>query len=593
MPHDVLLTRDAPVDDAVLTRTAAIEPNSFDATNHSVRVIWSTGADVRRAGHIERLSLDPAHVNLDGLRGASVLDSHQRNGLRHVLGTVSEASVDGQAGHATIRLSKRTDVADIVADIRDGVIRHVSIGYTVDPNGWRDSIGPNGERVRTAVKWGPREISFVAVGADPGAYVRNAPDDSTTDRAAINTQIRTLGRTAQLTTEFVDSLIDRGATVEQARAAAFDELTRRRVNIPAYQLGASNDDPETIRTRMVPALANRLGAPGDMPAESVQYRGMGLHDMARSLLAARGERVLSMSPETLLTRAIGTSDIPILLQSTGQRTLLGSYQLALSPVFQLARQATATDFRTQSRVRLGEFEKLERVAESGEVTHGGVAETAESYALATYGKMFALTRQALINDDLGAFATISAAQGRAAAETQNDLVVTLLTQGSGLGPTMSDEDRLYHTDHGNVSGSGAAIDATTLAAGVLAMRTQKGVDSVTPINATPRYLLAPPGKETAARQGVASFYPATAATVNPLAGTLEVLIEPRLSGNRWYLFADPAVLPVLEYAYLASAPGPQMESRPGWEVLGIEFRVILDFGCGVTDWRGTYTNAGA
>lgn len=98
MPDCSLFTRDAPFDDTVLTRTAAIEANSFDEANNTVRVVWSTGADVRRAGYIERLSLDPAHVNLDRLRGAAVLDTHQRGGLRNVLGTVTEASTDAVLG---------------------------------------------------------------------------------------------------------------------------------------------------------------------------------------------------------------------------------------------------------------------------------------------------------------------------------------------------------------------------------------------------------------------------------------------------------------------------------------------------------------
>jgi hypothetical protein len=70
-------------------------------------------------------------------------------------------------------------------------------------------------------------------------------------------------------------------------------------------------------------------------------------------------------------------------------------------------------------------------------------------------------------------------------------------------------------------------------------------------------------------------------------------VEPRLTGNAWWLFADPAALPVLEYAHLSSAQGPQISSREGWNVLGMEFRVVLDFGCGAVDHRGTYRNPGA
>jgi hypothetical protein len=59
------------------------------------------------------------------------------------------------------------------------------------------------------------------------------------------------------------------------------------------------------------------------------------------------------------------------------------------------------------------------------------------------------------------------------------------------------------------------------------------------------------------------------------------------------VFADPTILPVLEYAYLSSAQGPQMSSREGWDVLGMEFRVVLDFGAGAVDWRGAYLNEGS
>jgi len=598
MTDNLLLTRDAPVDDLLSIR-AAVEPNSFDPTNHTVRVIWSTGAAVQRrdagGNFSEILSLAPGHVHLDRLNGASVLDTHKQSGVRDIVGTVSDPSTDGHAGHATIRLSSRPDVADIVGDIRDGVIRHLSIGYKV--NKWQDSTGPNGGRVRTAVDWEPREISFVAIPADPGAHVRNAPtpDPAPDNRAEINGQIRNVCRTAGLPAEFADSLIDRNSTIEQTRAAAFDEIVRRGVRIPAVQIGASGDDPATLLTRMSAALSHRLGVPGELPEDARQFRPMGLHDMARNLLAARGEAgVLGLSTEALITRAISITDLPALLESTGQRILLNQYQLALSPVFKLARESTNNDFRKKTNIRLGELELLEVVGEGGEVTHGGVGEAAEAYSLATYGKIFSITRAALINDDLGAFSSMSAAQGRAAAETQNNLIVQLLTQGAGLGPTLqTDSVRLFNAAHGNVSSAAGAIALTTLAAGVLAMRSQKGIDGVTPINVVPKTLLVPAALETLARQGVASYYPPSAAAVNTLAGAFEVAVESRLSGLRWYLFADPAIMPVLEYAFLAGAPGPQMLSRAGWEHLGLEFRVILDFGCGALDFRGCYTNAGA
>ena len=69
-------------------------------------------------------------------------------------------------------------------------------------------------------------------------------------------------------------------------------------------------------------------------------------------------------------------------------------------------------------------------------------------------------------------------------------------------------------------------------------------------------------------------------------------VYPYGHSGAWYVFADPGSIPVLEYAYLSSAQGPQIASREGFDVLGIEFRVVLDFGAGALDWRGAYLNEG-
>src|SRR5205814_1395915 len=150
----------------------------------------------------------------------------------------------------------------------------------------------------------------------------------------------------------------------------------------------------------------------ELAADAVPYRGMGLHDMARSLLAARGEpALLTMPVEAMLQRAITTSDLPTLLQSTGNRSLMAAYTAAASPLRQLARQSTAQDFRAKTALRVGTTGLLERVAEHGEIKHGGVTETKETYAIDTFAKIWSLTWQALINDDLSAFSDMSNMMG--------------------------------------------------------------------------------------------------------------------------------------------------------------------------------------
>jgi len=176
-----------------------------------------------------------------------------------------------------------------------------------------------------------------------------------------------------------------------------------------------------------------------------------------------------------------------------------------------------------------------------------------------------------------------------AAETEANLLLTLLLSNPVIG---EDWLALFHATHGNLAGA-AALSVVTLDADRRALRTLKGLDGRTPINAVPVFLVVGPARELVAEQVLASIYAATVATTNPFSGKLTLLVEPRITDNRFYVFADPAVLPVLKYAYLSSAQGPQMASREGWNVLGMEFRVILDFGCGVIDWRGAFFNPGA
>jgi hypothetical protein len=597
---------------ARLVRAHDAQPRTLDAQARSVEVIFTTGAPVQRRDFegpfSEVLSLDPSAVNLSRVRGMPVLNAHRGTDLAHVLGVVREASVDGTAGRATIVFSRRPDVDPFFQDVQDGILRNVSVGYTVEK--WADSTDPKtGGRMRTAMRWTPVEISFVPVAADAGATVRQEENMEHTEtvattpalppavtRAQTDAEIRRIASIAGLDGSFADDLITRAATVEQARAAAFAALEQRAggpVRTASVAIGPSGDDPAVVIERMAEALTCRL-RPSAKPSDAARpYMHRRLVEMAAELLTLRGERGVSiMSPDMILQRAHTTSDFPQLLTATGNRMLLPAYEAAASPLKALARPTTIGDFRAKTALRLGAMGKLEKVNEHGEVTHTTRSEAKESYKLDTFGRIFALTRQAMINDDLGAFSDWAAVMGRAAAETEASQLVALLTDNSGAGPTMDDGQALFHSSHGNVAGSGGAIDVTTLGTGRQALRDQKGLAGE-PINVVPKFLLVSSAKETLAEQVLATLYPSQVSEANPFQGRLTLMVEPRLSGNPWYLFADPAQAPVLEYAYLSSAPGPQVAMREGWDVLGAEFRVILDFGCGAVDYRGAYRNAGA
>ena len=620
----------------LLTRRATLAPATADPEARTVEVVWSTGAPVRRrdmAGqYVERLSLAPEAVDLSRLEGASVLDAHRQTAVRDVLGSVRSAAVDGKRGTALIQFSARPEVEPVWQDVLAGILRHVSVGYSVED--WAETT-ESGARVLTAVRWTPHEISLVPTPADPGAHIRmetemtettttptppaaqphgrsveafnatgadasTVPDrNGAQQRAEANAEIRSIARIAGLDQSWIDGQIDGGADPDTARRAAFEALAKRsapaiRAEQVRVEMGESQDEPALRARQMGEALYARINPRHELSEPARRYAYSTPVDMAKELLTLRGESTMALSPASLVTRALHTtSDFPIILGDTVGRVLRDAYQAAPSGIRRLSRQTTARDFRAVNKIMLGEAPLLEKLNEHGEIKAGTMAEAREAYKVETWARKIGITRQVLVNDDLGAFADLARRMGQAAAETEARILVTLLEAGSGNGPTLSDGKTLFHADHGNKAGTGAVISDATLSAARLALRTQKGIEDRT-IRVTPRNLLVPPALETTAEKWLASIAPATAADVNPFSGSLSLVVEPRLSSaTRWYVTADPGEIDGLEFAYLSGAEGPQVESRSGWDVDGVEIRVILDFGAGFIDHRGWFMNAGA
>ncbi len=587
----------------LLTRRQPIGPATLNREARTVRVTASTGAAVTRRDiegpFMEVLSLDPAHVRLEALRGLPVLDGHRKDTMGDVVGVVTDAGLDGGGLWVDVKISARR--ADLLTDIEDGIARSVSVGYRVGQ--WQESRS-QGVRTKTATRWEPVEVSFVPLPADAGATVRShsdMPEDLQTPgnpapdtRAAVDANIRTIATVCGQDAAFADSLIARGASLEEARAAGFAAImhdsvqpirTESRVSV-----GASYDDPAVRGGWMGEALYTRVN-PAHQPSEAArQYVGLTIPEMGREVLRLRGVSTVGLTPEGVITRALHTtSDFAIILGDTVGRTTRQAYQAAPAGVRTLGRQTTARDFRAKHRVQLSEAPTLEKVNEHGEFKAGTLAEASESYKVDTFGRIIGISRQALVNDDLGAFSDLSRRFGEAAAAFENQFLTDLLTSNAGAGPTLSDGEALFHASRGNKGNDAASpIDVPVLSGARLAMRLRKGLAG-NPINVQPRYLLVPANRETEAEKALAQITAATVDAVNPLAGKLELIVDSRLdakSGLRWYIVADPATIDGLEYAYLEGAAGPQIESRNGFEVDGVQVKIRLDFGAGFVDWRG-------
>ena len=445
-----------------------------------------------------------------------------------------------------------------------------------------------------------RAQDIVRSGNDVQTSASDVPDrDGPQTRGEVNAEIRSIGRIAGLDQAWIDGQIDAAADADTARRAAFDKLATRststiRTEQVRVEMGDSQDDPSLRARQMGEALYARINPRHDLSEPARRYAYATPVDMAKELLTLRGESTMALSPASLVTRALHTtSDFPIILGNTVGRVLRDAYQAAPSGIRRLGRQTSARDFRSVNKIMLGEAPLLEKLNEHGEIKGGTMAEAREAYKIETWARKIGITRQVLVNDDLGAFSDLARRMGQGAAETEARILVMLLEANSGNGPTLSDTKALFHADHGNKAGTGAIISDGTLSAARLALRTQKGIDGRI-IRVTPKNLLVPPALETVAEKWLATIAPATAADVNPFSGAMSLVVEPRLSSaTRWYVTADPSEIDGLEFAYLSGNEGPQVESRSGWDVDGVEIRVILDFGAGFIDHRGWFQNPGA
>lgn len=567
-------------------RSALPRASTVNTENRTVEAIVSTGAAVQRAGYTERLDLNGA--DLSRFIGAPVLDAHRSASTRDQLGVIEAAEVRPEGLWVRLRFRSNEAASAVLADIGDGTLRGLSIGYSVAE--WKEGReGAN--RTRTAKRWTPLEVSVVPVPADAGAHFRtggsNMPDteEAVLTRAEINNQIRSIAATAGLSRDWADQQIDAESSPEAAREAAFNAMRQRSVNTQTRtttQINVDNTDPAVIAARAGEALFARSNPQHQLSEPARQYAHMTFTDLARESLRRSGVSVSALSADTILTRALHTtSDFPLILGDAVNREMRAAYTAAPSGIRQLARQSTARDFRAKNKLTLGDAPELQKVNEAGEFKSGTINEGKETYRLATYGRMISVSRQIMVNDDMAAFADMPRKMGQAALAFENQFLAQMVLSN----PVMGDGKAVFHADHVNLTATYAEPSVTALSNARLAMRKMTGPGGML-IDVTPRFVVVPPELETKAELVLAEIAATKVEDVNPFQN-LTLLVDPRLSDpEQWYIAADPATIDGLEYAYLEGAPGPQIETRAGFEVDGVQIKVRLDFGAGWTDYRG-------
>lgn len=609
--------------------------DQVDSDNRTVELSFSSETPYGRWFGDEILCHDEECINLERFNNGlgTVLFNHDRDA---VVGHIEKVWLEDNRGKALVRFDTDEQSETIFQKVQSGTLQGVSVGYAIyryevlEDEDTKSTNGRFNGPAYVVTDWEPLEISIVSVPADPTVGVGRSAEEIHTsiDTQEDNTRMdqeKTLEvqevkstpvetgltqadlqkameqerkRTSEITALFrdfdvegADEAIVMGVSVDEARAMVMNQLRARNKGV-SVTMGEAESDK--FRAAAQDAVLMAAGIPvADAAAGAQELRGHSMVELAREALQREGLKSNFGDNMELARAAINsTSTFPAIMSNLANKSVMVGFNEAETTYQIWAGKGSNRDFKEAARVALSEAGNLELVPEGGQFQQDFLGEASARTKVATYGKLFSLTRQAIINDDLGLFSKIATKYGSAAKRLVNKMVYAQLTGNV----KMQDNVALFDAKHGNVATTGEALSVKAIAKAITAMRRQKGITGDATLNITPKYLVVPPELEMTAYQIVnstAAVDGVNSGVVNPYKGRFVVVADAELTDpDAWYLVADATQHDTIEVTYLNGVETPRLETRQGFEVDGIEYKVAFDCGVSALDFRGLYKNAG-
>jgi hypothetical protein len=402
--------------------------------------------------------------------------------------------------------------------------------------------------------------------------------------------------------ELVDANIaKKDSTVETFRAALIDMLAKRTPS----RVQVMREDADVLRECATEAILQRANpsfkVTDEQRAKAGKFRGFALVDLARHCLELTGASTRGMSRMELVGRAfLASGDFQHILSSTANKALIAAYAAAPMTWTRWARRGSLSDFKATPRVQMTQAGVLPSVPEGAEFGSYAVSDTAENIQLGTYGKIFPITRQAVINDDLDAFGRIPQQHARAWARTINQVAVKVLLTNAAL----HDGNALYfaRTSGGSSNLDTSVTTVTTKATAEAVIRklraliaAQKDGDGSSYLQLQMALLLTGPTLAPFFVQAVYETNNADNRKVDIARMGLDVLEEPEIENssltgygiNVTFGFVNPADAAAVEVAFLDGNDAPTLETQEDFTVDGVRYKVRGDVGAKAIDFRPT------
>lgn len=551
-----------------------------------------------------------------------------------VIGKIEKVWIDGSSrkGKAVIFFDDDEQSNIIYKKVKSGTLKGVSVGYVVqiwevvEENQFSTDGRFQGE-CYIAKKWQPLEISIVSVPADASVGVGRSVTENTQTENEVKTEVQVdseqknsnLGvytlkninqenidgqnmevnkmdekelmeqvnkRNAEIIglgehyKVNVNEFIKSGASVETVKTHIMEQLAKSQTVTSNVEVTV--DETEKFRSAVTDAIALRAGLKIEKPAMgATELRHLNMVELSKEVLERSGESVRGKSAFEIATRAMNTASLQLVFANVTNKVLTNAYQETPTTYQMFSRITTANDFKEMSRVKLSELPDVTKIAEGADYPEVVLGEDAEKYSIDTYGGVVLFTRQAMVNDDLGALLRTPQLLGASLARTVNKSVYDML----GGSHIMSDTKELFSADHKNLLALTLTIQ--NLSKAKAAMKRQTGLKGAA-LNIDPAFLVVGPELEFEARQIVASVVDPTKnnAAVNVLYNSVQVIVDANIPDKTWYLLANTNQIDTMEVAFLNGINVPYIEQDIKFENDAIRMKARLDFGAKAIDFRG-------
>lgn len=355
--------------------------------------------------------------------------------------------------------------------------------------------------------------------------------------------------------------------------------------------------------------------PEVLEAAHKDFRHLGLQELILTAALQNGYQgspgrgVNSSNLRDVLSYAMGngirasgfsTVNLPGILSNTASKELLMGYMEADQTWREIASVKSVRDFRQVTSYRLLDSMEYEELGAGGEIKHGTLSEESYTRQAKTYAKMFALTRNDIINNDLGAFDDLRSRLGMGAAQKFNNIFWTAFM--SNLSTTFT----AARTNYISGATTNLGSDGVGLGLGLKAFRQMKSptADGAKRIGGRPSILLVSPTLESVADALYANRNIGSVKTseANIYAGKYRPVVcawldDSEFTGNsatQWFLFRNPAEAATMCVSFLNGVQTPTVESADAdFDTLGIQFRGYHDFGCDVAEYLAGIHSKGA